>query len=670
MFVTSMFEMSLSAGLYVAVLLIATTYAQNDRPGPLVIPGSQHFEGNDGPWSTFDIRVGKPEQFIRVLPSTASPHTLVPLAELACSREAFGTVPPDCAVSRGNLFDINESSSWEDVGRYGINQNGVGLGAHLGYDVAVQFGLEKLGIGLNGPDFEDQAVGAMAAAAPFYLGIFGLSNQPMNFTSLGNTSSPSFLTTLKDQKKIPSLSYSYTAGAKYRLKQVYGQLVFSGYDTSRFRENSVSFSLAEDITRNLVVAVQSISYSGSNSATLLSDPIEMFIDSTDPNIWLPEEACEAFEEAFGLELDDESGLYLVNETHRNRLLDSDAQVSFRLSDVRSGGDTVTIVLPYAAFDLTAKVPLVANSRHYFPLRRANSSSQYTLGRTFLQEAYLSVDYERKTFNVSSCVWNQGAEEKIVAITSPDDPDADLSSPTSSSSSGLSDGAIAGIVVGAVLGVALIAGGIALCFLRKRRKWIGSTYAAREPEPDESVLKGPVFNSPSFRHASESTQNGSGSMPFSAADVSGARSTPTTTDHSRSGSGPSPATGVSPNDTGTSGGTVELDGNGTAIKPNTELDSKEVQKPLPPVAENPSGVFELPGVKAGADSGSKAIKPHQHHRATSTVGSLHSADDGRDRTPSPLTSTVGPNWRPGRVSMVEPEMVSPDTPVGKHSGRPF
>ncbi|VBB81616.1 Putative protein of unknown function [Podospora comata] len=663
-----------SKGLFAGAFLVAKTAAQNDKPGPLVIPGSQYFEGNDGPWSTFDIRVGTPEQFIRVLPSTASPHTLVPLTELACSREAFGTKPPHCAVSRGNLFDPNKSSTWQDIGQYGINHDGVGLGAHLGYDVGVQFGLEKLGLGLNGPEFDDQTVGMIAAPEPFYLGIFGLSNQPMNFTSLANTSSPSFLTTLKDQKKIPSLSYSYTAGAKYRLKQVYGQLVFSGYDTSRFRENSVSFSLAEDITRDLVVVVQSISYSGSNSATLLNEPIEMFIDSTDPNIWLPEEACEAFEEAFGLQLDEESGLYLVNDTHRNRLLDSDAQVSFRLSDVRSGGDTVTIVLPYAAFDLTAEVPLVANTSHYFPLRRANSSSQYTLGRTFLQEAYLSVDYERKTFNLSSCIWNQGAQETIIPITSPDDPNADLdpSSNSSSGSSNLSTGAIAGIVVGAVLGVGLIAGGIALCFLRKRRKWIGSTYTAKEPEPDESVLKGPVFNSPSFRHASESTmQNGSSSVPFSAADVSGARSTPTTMGYSHSGSGPSPGmvTGVSPNETGTSGGTVELDGDGTAVKPNTELDGREVQKPLPAVAENPSGVFELPGVKAGADSGSKAMEPQQEqHRAPSTVGSLPSADEGRDRTPSPLTSTVGPNWRPGRVSMMEP--VSPDTPVGRPSERPF
>lgn len=144
--------------------------------------------------------------------------------------------------------------------------------------------------------------------------------------------------------------------------------------------------MADDLTRDLVVSLQSISYSGSTSDTLLSDSIDIMIDSTDPNIWLPKDVCDAFEDAFGLSLDDDSGLYLVNETYHNELLDTDAEVSFRLSDVESGGDTVTITLPYAAFDLTAEYPLVENSSHYFPLKRANDSTQYTLGRTFLQEA--------------------------------------------------------------------------------------------------------------------------------------------------------------------------------------------------------------------------------------------------------------------------------------------
>jgi hypothetical protein len=203
-------------------------------------------------------------------------------------------------------------------------------------------------------------------------------------------------------------------------------------------ENSVSFTMADDVTRDLVVVLQSISYSGSTTTTLLSSAIDIFIDSTDPNIWLPGDACDAFEAAFGLTLDNTTGLYLVNETHRNTLLDSNAEVSFMLSDVESGGDTVSITLPYAAFDLTAEYPLVDNTSYYFPLKRANNSTQYTLGRTFLQEAYvssrvyihyyevaltlssyLSADYERQVFNVSACVWNEGAVENIITITSND-----------------------------------------------------------------------------------------------------------------------------------------------------------------------------------------------------------------------------------------------------------
>lgn len=126
-------------------------------------------EGNDGPWSTFDLRVGTPEQYIRVLVSTASPFSLVPYGEEACSTSVFETVPPNCAVARGGLFNSSDSSTWQDVGLYGINQNGVGLEANLGYEQRVQFGLDRLGIGLTGPELDNQTVGGIATAEPFYL---------------------------------------------------------------------------------------------------------------------------------------------------------------------------------------------------------------------------------------------------------------------------------------------------------------------------------------------------------------------------------------------------------------------------------------------------------------------------------------------------------------------
>lgn len=144
--------------------------------------------------------------------------------------------------------------------------------------------------------------------------------------------------------------------------------------------------MAGDITRDLVVYLQSITYSGSTSSTLLSNPILIFIDSTDPNLWLPGSVCDAFEQAFGLVFDSNTGLYLVDEAQNARLRNSKAQVSFKLSNVHSGGDDVTITFPYEAFALTAKPPLVNSTSYYFPLKRAANPTQYTLGRTFLQEA--------------------------------------------------------------------------------------------------------------------------------------------------------------------------------------------------------------------------------------------------------------------------------------------
>jgi hypothetical protein len=54
-------------------------------------------------------------------------------------------------------------------------------------------------------------------------------------------------------------------------------------------------------------------------------------------------------------------------------------ITFKLGDTIDGGDTVDITLPYNAFDLQADYPLYTNRTNYFPLRRADNDTQYTLG---------------------------------------------------------------------------------------------------------------------------------------------------------------------------------------------------------------------------------------------------------------------------------------------------
>ncbi|KAI0967902.1 aspartic peptidase domain-containing protein [Xylaria arbuscula] len=612
-----------------------TTRSSADNLTAVVISPSEYFEGNDGPWSTFNIRVGTPEQDIRVTVSTASPESFVVLSDYGCSTSVFETVPANCAVSRGNLFNPNQSSSWHDLGLFGINENGVGLEANLGYSSRSEFATEKLGIGLTGPSLNNQTVAGIATAEPFYLGLFGLNNQPVNFTSLGNFSSPSFLTTLKDQGLIPSLSWSYTAGAKYRLKQVYGQLIFSGYDTSRFVENSASFTMAGDVTRDLVVALQSISYSGSTSATLLSSTIDIFIDSTDPNFWLPDDVCDAFETAFGLTLDNTTGLYLVNETQHTNLLNSDAEVTFRLSDVDSGGEAVVIVLPYAAFDLTAEYPLVDNQSYYFPLKRAANSTQYTLGRAFLQEAYLTADYERGVFNVSACSWVQGAAENIVTIPSKGSDDSTDGHGSDSGKSRLSGGAIAGIVIGAVVAALFIVAAIIYLIRRQRKKKV---FAAQEPEPDMAVITGPVHNHHSSRRA-------------------GKYYSPDTVGTSTDAGGSENNRDINGSSIGNESAQQELDGQDTQVERMTtpSEDSAHVHH----VQSEPKILNDPPQPVYHELGGTEVNKTRP--AAFSNLGSspLHAVrDEGDDHLDSPFISTLGSlGWRDEASS----DMVSPTTP---------
>ena len=105
--------------------------------------------------------------------STASPEALVVLSQYGCSTDVLKDVPPDCAVSRGNLFTPNESSTWHPLGVYGINDGEVGLEANLGYYQPAMFGLDTLGIGLvdgsSGITLENQTIGGIATAYPFYM---------------------------------------------------------------------------------------------------------------------------------------------------------------------------------------------------------------------------------------------------------------------------------------------------------------------------------------------------------------------------------------------------------------------------------------------------------------------------------------------------------------------
>jgi len=128
-------------------------------------------DGDNGAWSSFALRVGTPPQDVRVLVSTNSPEAMV-VVPLGCTTTAVNPVPADCANSRGGLFNTSQSSTWQEQGFFGINENGVGFEADLGYSQNAEYGLDTLGLGFTGgpggPTLENQTIAAIASVSPFY----------------------------------------------------------------------------------------------------------------------------------------------------------------------------------------------------------------------------------------------------------------------------------------------------------------------------------------------------------------------------------------------------------------------------------------------------------------------------------------------------------------------
>jgi hypothetical protein len=165
-------------------------------------------DGDDGQWSSFSLRLGNPEQVVRVLPSTSGYNVIVPVPE-ACNSTSDYTA---CASARAGIFDRTQSKTWQDQGFFGL-----GMQANLGYgEINGDFGLDKVGLGITvNPNvtFANQVIGGIIADE-FYIGTFGLGTQPTNFTTTSNPHT-SFFTSLRDSNSTPSYTWSYTAGAKY-----------------------------------------------------------------------------------------------------------------------------------------------------------------------------------------------------------------------------------------------------------------------------------------------------------------------------------------------------------------------------------------------------------------------------------------------------------------------
>ena len=238
-------------------------------------------------------------------------------------------------------------------------------------------------------------------------------------------------------------------------------------------DKGVSISMPNNQNTTLAIGVPSILYSTtpgvspdtSSFTESCGGGFRANIDSTLPYLILPDCICDHFERTFGLTYDETQNLYFVNSTSHERNGQQNGTVEFKIAG--SPSDTATyanIQLGYSAFDQQWKPTVGGNATNYFPLKRSKNGV-YTLGRTFLQEAYIVVDYDRLNFTVAPAFYADPMprEDLKIIYNTTYNPLSD----SSNSGGGLAPGAIAGIVVGIVVAFA-IAGIIAFCWWRKRK----------------------------------------------------------------------------------------------------------------------------------------------------------------------------------------------------------
>ncbi|KAF7886154.1 hypothetical protein EAF00_010257 [Botryotinia globosa] len=444
------------------LLLILGRYVTSvEAATALSLTPSTEWYGDDGSWSAVSIRLGTPKQWVNLFPNTLSAETWA-IGPYGCQDG-----DSKCLDGRGSIFNATQSSTWESLMTLESSPYWrLGTGNSLQWPPYGEYGLDNFAFGPDGPTIPNATI-AMINATEYWIGSFGLGASTGNFSYVTPNVTYAQLETLGE---ILGAGYGYTAGAIYQQKGEPMSLTLGGYDENRFIPHNVSFTLTQDppVPQVFIDSISVISSNGSNAPIQLAsseENINALVDSSTPYLWLPETVCNRFADALGLSYNESLNLYTFDEnpTQHNNLSDSSTSTTFtfRFKDKPSASEFVEIDLPYAAFDLSLSYPYIPNteygtdeaSKFYFPLARSANSSQYTIGRAFLQEAYIITSYETNQFALYQAVHVSDTlnNKSIISIPSGDSTtEQDTGTASSDQDNRLTKGQIAGIVVG-VLG---------------------------------------------------------------------------------------------------------------------------------------------------------------------------------------------------------------------------
>ena len=505
------------------IIFLALFDSSSQQAYPLQVRQSKMNYGPDGPWHAVTVELGSPGQAIDLLPGGTFRSQIV--TNYACCGSA-------------NMFYPDQSSSLKEgdmdilLGR--ISYDGstpIGSGwtnGALMYASTNASAVTDTLVLSNGPstsnatvnDFDIymwsnvQVVRSDGFLYPLQIGQLALGNAGSNqtFTRPGSPSINASLVPndLKDQNIIDSSSFGLHYGSAPLGLDL--SLWFGGYDQLRALAPvsaqeyadagsffidlyDIGIGVAEGRSPFTNAPSQGLLASG-NDTLSHNGSIQVLINPVAPYLNLPKSTCDAIAKNLPVTYNTKYGFYLwnTNDPQYINIVTSPAYLNFSFA-LNGGLSNFAIKVPFQLLNLTLESPLTPEPIQYFPCQppRDPNTQIYSLGRAFLQAAFLGVNWDEGHHwylaqapgpGVASNPDYQPIQGLSGFEPSPGDSDSwantwnktwkvtpDEASPTpipppAPSKGGISGGAIAGIATGAVSGVAAV---LATAWLLYRRR---------------------------------------------------------------------------------------------------------------------------------------------------------------------------------------------------------
>lgn len=403
---------------YVTPLLYGTV-AQNTLHPFQVKTSSRHY-GPDGPWQAVSVFYGSPTQAIDLYPGRTFDSII--LTTSVCK----GVSLTPCGS--GGLFNPSISSSLDDSSisysdgneGFGVDWTGgalrIGGDAHLALDQLTFSGPDRVipnistrliyDASITNPDgtkYPPQ-VGQLSLGSTSEIQSFG---RGPNQKSVDANLIPGYLW---KNKEIPSSSFGLHIGSAALGPPL--SLWIGGYDQSRILGFVAEISYSGEswfFESDLLDIEIGVDHGGSpfsyskwegilaEGNSSISNALKVAMNPGAPYLALPKSTCAAIAKDLPVTFNVEYGLYFwdVDDPQYARIVTSPSYLSFKFRASSPTNASLTVNVPFQLLNLTLEAPLINELTPYFPCQPPQLGDEYSLGRAFLQAAFLGVN------------WNQG-----------------------------------------------------------------------------------------------------------------------------------------------------------------------------------------------------------------------------------------------------------------------